>query len=100
MNKENQKKYKEYQKLQAKVKKAQAKVDKLYEAYEKVTQQQAEAFKKVEKQWTPKIKKAYETMADLRDYTEVERANLSTIRKVLVASDNPDRKELIDLILS
>lgn len=82
------------------MKKAQAKVDKLYETYEKVTQQQAEAFKKVEKQWAPKIKKAYETMADLRDETEVERANLSTIRKVLVASDNPDRKELIDLILS
>lgn len=72
----------------------------MYADYEKVTQQQAEAFKKVEKLWAPKIKKAYETMAGLRDKAGQERANLSAIRKVLVASDNPDRKELIDLILS
>ncbi len=100
MNKENQKKYKEYQKLQAKVKKAQAKVDKLYADYEKLSQQKDAAIHKIDKAFAPKITKTYNAMSDLRDETEVERANLSTIRKVLVASDNPDRKELIDLILS
>lgn len=86
--------------MQAKVRKQQVKVDKLYAEYEKVTQQQAEAFKKLEAHWRPKLEKVYGSMATLRDKTEVERTNLSAIRKSLVASDNPDRKELIDLILS
>jgi hypothetical protein len=72
----------------------------LYETYEKVTKEQAAAMSKVEKKFAPKLKKAYESMANLRDDTELSRSALSAIRKSLVASDNPDRKELIDLILS
>jgi hypothetical protein len=53
----------------------------------------------VEKQFAPKIQRAYEKMADVRDATEVQRTELSTIRRSLVASDNPDRKELIDLLI-
>jgi hypothetical protein len=99
MNKENQKKYREYQKLAAKIKKAQAKVDKLYADYEKLDKQRQAALEKVEKQFAPKIQRAYGKMADVRDATEVSRADLSVIRRSLVCQDNPDRKELIDLLI-
>jgi hypothetical protein len=71
----------------------------LYEAYEKVDKQRMVALEKVEKQFAPKIQRAYEKMADVRDATEVQRTELSTIRRSLVASDNPDRKELIDILI-
>jgi hypothetical protein len=99
MNKENQKKFKKYQQIAVRIKKSQAKVDKLYEAYEKVTNDQAAAISQVEKKFAPKLKKAYESMANLRDDTELWRSALSAIRKSLVSSDNPDRKELIDILI-
>jgi hypothetical protein len=71
----------------------------LYEEYEKLDKQRQAALEKVEKQFAPKIQRAYEKMADVRDATEISRTELSAIRKSLVASDNPDRKELIDLLI-
>jgi chromosome segregation ATPase len=99
MNKENQKKFKEYQKLDAQIKKSQAKIDKLYEAYEQATKELAAAMSKVEKKFAPKIQRAYDKMADVRDATEQQRTELSALRKSLIASDNPDRKELIDILI-
>lgn len=71
----------------------------MYEAYEKVDKQRQAALEKVEKQFAPKIQRAFDKMADVRDATELERSELTLIRRSLVCQDNPDRKELIDLLI-
>lgn len=99
MNKENQKKYREYQKLEAKSKKLQAKYE--FEACKqgKVVDARDKAYEKFHAHWQPKVE-AVDKRASMA-YVKVHEASekLKALRKALIASDNPDRKELIDIFI-
>lgn len=100
MNKENQKKFKEYQKLAAKQKKANAKVDAAVEKCRQINNAYALELAKVDKKWKPRSTAADKAHADaLNVYHELAN-QCKELRKGFVAQDNPNRKELIDLILS
>lgn len=100
MNKENQKKYKEYQKLAAKQKKANAKVEAALEKCRQINNAYAIECAKLDKKWKPRIEAANKAEAAASN-AYFELANqCKELRKGFVAQDNPNRKELIDLILS
>ena len=80
-------------KLQDSYEKADKKRNDLLDAMEK-------AHDKVQKYWNPKVEKADMSATSTYGKVCVARDELKALRKALIANDNPDRKELIDLILS
>jgi hypothetical protein len=99
MNKQNQKKYQAYLKQKSKVDKLWIKKSSLSDKHDDAVAQYEKALKKVAAQFTPKIDKAFNAMAAVRDEAMELETELKEIRKGFMAQDNPDRKELINLIL-
>lgn len=100
MNKENQKKYKEYQKLAAKRKNAYDKVNEVLDKITKVREVYATEHAKFEKKWQPKLKAADKAIDDANKKHDELTTKCKEMRKAFIAQDNPDRQELLDLLLS
>lgn len=99
MNKENQKAVQKYKKLQAQAKKLQDKYEVEACKQGKVVNARDKAYEKFHAHWNPKVAEV-DKRASLA-YVKVREASdaLKEMRKSLIASDNPDRKELIDLLI-
>lgn len=83
-----------------KQKKANAKVEAALEKCRQINNAYALEAAKVDKKWKPRIEAADKAGAAVaKQYYELS-IQCKELRKSLIASDNPDRKELIDLILS
>ena len=100
MNKENQKAVKKYKKLLTQAKKLQDSYEKADKKRNALLDARDKAHEKVQKHWNPKVEKADMNAASTYGKVCAARDELKALRKSLIASDNPDRKELIDLILS
>jgi len=99
MNKENQKKYNQYKKDKAKYDKLCVKDDELGNKLTKVQEDCQAALDKLAKQWQPKINKVASARSKSGAARFAATLKLKETRSSFMAQDNPDRKELIKLIL-
>lgn len=99
MNKENQKKYNQYKKDKAKYDKLCAKENELGNKLTKVQEDCQAALDKLAKQQQPKINKANAALAKHSEVRLAAYQKLKETRSSFMSQDNPDRKELIKLIL-
>lgn len=99
MNKENQKKYQAYLKAKSKHDKL---VEKAAALLEKCKQVEADYFKaqdRLAKQWQPKIDKVNKAEAKAGKVALDLHLQLKETRKSFMSKDNPDHKELFNLLL-
>ena len=99
MNKENQKKYNQYKKDKAKYDKLCAQEGNLGSKLEKVQADCQAALDKLAKQWQAKINKATAAHVKTSEVRLAAYQKLKETRSSFMSQDNPDRKELIKLIL-
>ncbi len=99
MNKENQKKYNQYKKDKARADKLYATKDKALLEHTTVASALAAAIEKLTNKWQPKLAKADKKADEAMKAYEELHAKLKETRKSFMSQDNPDRKELIKLIL-
>lgn len=99
MNKENQKKYDQYKKDKARADKLYATKDKALLEHAAVSSALAAAIEKLTNKWQPKLTKADKKADEAMKAYEELHAKLKETRKSFMSQDNPDRKELIKLIL-
>jgi hypothetical protein len=82
-----------------KLKKANAKVNALVEACKKLHDSYAAEGAKLDKKWQPRIAKANKAEADAAEESCKLSAQCKELRKSFISQDNPNRQELLDLIL-
>lgn len=99
MNKENQKKYNQYKKDKAKYDKLCLEESKLEQKHQQVLSAFEAASAKLVRQWKGRIEKANDAVAAAQGKMKEANAKLKETRSSFMAQDNPDRKELIKLIL-
>lgn len=86
--------------MQAKAKKANAKVEAALEKCRQINNAYALELAKVDKKWKSRIEAANKAEAAASNQYFDLANQCKELRKGFVSQDNPNRKELIDLILS